>query len=68
MKKTNKNLINSKMPPAQATIISIAWLILALSLFGVFTSCKKIDENGFRTYTIKEGKHKSRTKYKTTKT
>ena len=56
------------MSPALATIISVAWLILALSLFGVFTSCKKIDETGFRTYTIKEGNHSSRRSYTTTKT
>ena len=31
-------------------------------------SCKKIDENGFRTYTIKCGNHKSRSAFKTTKT
>ena len=34
----------------------------------MLTCCKKIDENGFRIYTIKEGKHKSRSRYKTTKT
>ena len=32
-----------------------------------FLSCNKIDENGFKTFTIKEGKHRSGYRYKTTK-
>tara|TARA_Y100000389_G_scaffold202751_1_gene249027 strand:+ start:1671 stop:2213 length:543 start_codon:yes stop_codon:yes gene_type:complete len=28
-------------------------------LFLIFVGCKKIDENGFKTYTIKQGNHKS---------
>ena len=56
------------MSPIHASLLAIGWLFVALFLLGVFSSCKKIDENGFRTYTIKEGKHKSRTRYKTTKT
>lgn len=35
-------------------------------LISSFFSCKKIDDDGFRVYTIKEGKHRSVTKYKTT--
>lgn len=31
-------------------------------------SCRKIDDNGFRIYTIKSGNHKSRSSFKTTKT
>ena len=56
------------MSPIHASLLAIGWLFVALFLLGVFSSCKKIDENGFRRYTIKEGKHKSRTRYKTTKT
>ena len=68
MKRKQKNLINSKMSPISATTLSILWLLLALFLLGYFPSCKQLDENGFRTYIIKSGKHKSRTRYKTTKT
>ena len=32
-----------------------------------FLSCSKIDENGFKTLTIKEGKHRSGYRYKTTR-
>ena len=32
-----------------------------------FVSCKKIDDNGFRVYKIKEGHHRSNTAYCTTK-
>ena len=32
-----------------------------------FLSCSKIDENGFKTFTIKEGKHRSGYRYKTTR-
>ena len=38
------------------------------SILFAIPSCRKIDENGFRTYTIKCGKHKSRSKIKTTRT
>tara|TARA_Y100001972_G_scaffold36863_1_gene45379 strand:- start:42 stop:578 length:537 start_codon:yes stop_codon:yes gene_type:complete len=36
-------------------------------IFAPQFSCKKLDENGFRTYTIKQGKHKSRSAIKFTK-
>ena len=32
-----------------------------------FVSCKKIDSNGYRVFTIKEGRHRSNTAYCTTK-
>ena len=32
-----------------------------------FLSCSKIDENGFKTFTIKEGKHRSGYRYKTSR-
>ena len=32
-----------------------------------FVSCKKIDDNGFRVYKIKEGRHRSNTAYCTTR-
>lgn len=38
-----------------------------LLIFLAFFSCKKIDENGFQTYTIKKGKHRSGWRYNTTK-
>ena len=68
MIKRDKNVIKSQMPKRQAIAISIIWFILLMSLHFLFMSCKKIDENGFRDYVIKEGKHSSRTSYRTTKT
>jgi|TARA_B100001093_G_C26489326_1_gene868354 hypothetical protein len=68
MIKRDKNVIKSQMPKRQAIAISIIWFILLMSLHFLFMSCKKIDENGFRDYVIKEGNHSSRTSYKTTKT
>ena len=38
------------------------------SILFAIPSCRKIDENGFRIYTIKAGKHKSRSKIKITRT
>jgi len=43
-------------------------ILMSSILFAAPTSCKKLDEQGFRTYTIKCGKHKSRNRYKTTRT
>ena len=40
------------------------YILILLSLL----SCKKIDDNGFRIYTIKCGDHKSRSALKTPKT
>ena len=68
MIKRDKNVIKSQMPKRQAIAISIIWFILLMSLHFLFMSCKKIDENGFRDYVIKEGKHSSRISYRTTKT
>ena len=39
------------------------YILIFLALFG----CKKIDENGFQTYTIKKGKHRSGWRYNTTR-
>ena len=38
-----------------------------LLIFLAFFSCKKVDENGFRIYTIKKGKHRSGIRYNTTR-
>tara|TARA_Y100000361_G_C11159854_1_gene346512 strand:+ start:1357 stop:1902 length:546 start_codon:yes stop_codon:yes gene_type:complete len=38
-----------------------------LLIFLAFFSCKKIDENGFRIYTIKKDKHRSGWRYNTTR-
>jgi hypothetical protein len=47
-------------------------LIFAIVLFGLLlgaslTSCKKIDSDGYRIFTIKENKHRSTSSYNTTK-
>ena len=42
-------------------------IIKYIFLLILFCSCRKLDENGFRTYTIKCGKHKSRSAVKFTK-
>lgn len=57
--KKDKNVIKSQMPKRQAIAISVIWYILAMSLYFVFTSCKKVDENGFKTYIINQGSHYS---------
>ena len=57
--KKDKNVIKSQMPKRQAIAISVIWYILAMSLYFVFTSCKKVDENGFKTYIINQGNHYS---------
>jgi len=68
MIKRDKNIIKSQMPKGQAVFVSIVWFIILMSLYFLFTSCTKTDENGFRDYVIKEGNHSSRTSYITTKT
>ena len=68
MIKRDRNVIKSQMPKRHAIAVSIIWYILAMSLYFLFSSCKKIDEFGFRDYVIKEGNHSSRRSYNTTKT
>ena len=63
MKKILKNLI--KKLKKNSKLFIIFTLIKTFIFLAVF-SCRKIDENGFKTYTIKEGKHRSAFKYKTT--
>ena len=60
MIKRDKNVIKSQMPKRHAIVVSIIWYILAMSLYFLFSSCKKIDENGFRDYVIKEGINKGK--------
>ena len=57
--KKDKNVIKSKMPKGQATVVAFIYYILIMSLYFLFTSCKKIDENGFKTYIINQGSHYS---------
>ena len=57
--KKDKNVIKSKMPKGQAIAVAFIYYILIMSLYFLFTSCKKIDENGFKTYTISKGSHYS---------
>jgi hypothetical protein len=57
--KKDKNVIKSQMPKRQAIAIAIIWYILAMSLYFLFSSCKKVDENGFKTYIINQGSHYS---------
>ena len=42
-------------------------IILAISIFFNFLSCRKVDENGFKRYVIKEGNHRSTYAYHTTR-
>ena len=44
-------------------IFTLVKTFVFLSIF----SCRKVDEQGFKTYTIKENKHRSTYKYKTTR-
>ena len=45
----------------------IIFLFIFLSFAGVLDACKKIDNMGYRIFTIKENRHRSTTTYKTTK-
>jgi|TARA_R100000479_G_C6371660_1_gene197331 hypothetical protein len=60
MKKIYKDInpIKSQMKPAYATIIALLYLLASLFLLGVFSSCKKINDD-WTTFIIKEGKHRS---------
>ena len=66
MKKKDKNAIRSQMSPVHASLVAIVWLLIALFLFGVFSSCKKITSD-YTTFTIKKNRHRSTSSYNSTK-